>query len=327
MVSTAAFGTASTRSAFRHAGFMRAEVEALLDSYGGVVTRHQLTRTLPVHVIDDALASRVLVRIFPSTYTTPDLLTEPSVRHRGAVRYAGGNAALSHLSGLWGWALPVPTPYVVHITVHRRCQLRHASGLVVHHRAGFRAEPPYAVMRDGLLVVRLERCLVDSWPLLPAAERRAPVIFAVQGRRTTAARIAAEVGQAPKLPGRAELAALLHLLELGCHSELEIWGHRHVFNHSSLPHARRQRPVELGIRTVYLDLAYEEEMVAVELDGSAYHGDRDRDQRRDLALEAQGWLTLRFSHRRLHAEVESVRQELRATLVTRRRQLAGRRTA
>ncbi len=153
------------------------------------------------------------------------------------------------------------------------------------------------------------------------------MIFAVQGRRTTAARIAAEVGQAPKLPGRAELAALLHLLELGCHSELEIWGHRHVFNHSSLPHARRQRPVELGIRTVYLDLAYEEEMVAVELDGSAYHGDRDRDQRRDLALAAQGWLTLRFSHRRLHTEVESVRQELRATLVTRRRQLAGRRTA
>lgn len=68
-------------------------------------------------------------------------------------------------------------------------------------------------------------------------------------------------------------------------------------------------------------------MVAVELDGSAYHGDRDRDSRRDIALAALGWLTLRFSHRRLHNETEPVRRELRTTLEIRRRQLDGRRTA
>jgi len=87
------------------------------------------------------------------------------------------------------------------------------------------------------------------------------------------------------------------------------------------------RPVRLGTRTVYLDVAYEAEMVAVELDGSAYHGDRDRDSRRDIALAALGWLTLRFSHRRLHNETEPVRRELRITLEIRRRQLDGRRTA
>lgn len=181
--------------------------------------------------------------------------------------------------------------------------------------------------RGGLELVQLEGCLVDSWALLSPLERRVPVICAVQRRRATATRIAAELERAPKLPARAELADLLKLLELGCHSELEIWGHRRVFDTSLLPPAQRQRPVLLGPRTVYLDVAYEDEMVAVELDGAAYHVDRERDQGRDLALAAIGWLTLRFSHRRLHEDTASVRRELRATLETRRRQLGGRRSA
>lgn len=51
--------------------------------------------------------------------------------------------------------------------------------LVLHHRHGFRPEPPQAVTRRGLPVVRLERALVDAWPLLPprrAARAAGPTV-------------------------------------------------------------------------------------------------------------------------------------------------------
>jgi len=302
---------------------MRPEIRELLDRFGGVVTRDQLVAVLPVHVVDHAVRSGTLQRLFPCTYAIPSTLDNPEICRRGALRYAGSDAALSHTSGLQAQGMSVADGARVHVLTDRTCRLRHAAGLVMHHRQGFRCRPPAVLMRDGLNVVRLEGCLVDSWPILSPLDRRAPVIFAVQSRQTTPTRIGTELERAPKLTGRAELAELLRLLELGCHSEMEIWGHHHVFDSPQLPPARRQRPVSLGRRTVYLDVAYEEEMVAVELDGIAHHGNRDRDQRRDLALASLGWMTLRFSHHRLHRETEAVRRELRATLETRRRQLGG----
>ncbi len=80
-------------------------------------------------------------------------------------------------------------------------------------------------------------------------------------------------------------------------------------------------------RRAHLDVAYESELVDIELDGSRYHFGferRERDMRRDAALAALGWLVLRFSHRRLHEEPDAVRREILATLEVRRRQLGSR---
>jgi very-short-patch-repair endonuclease len=87
-----------------------------------------------------------------------------------------------------------------------------------------------------------------------------------------------------------------------------------------------QHPVVLESRTVYLDLAFVEERVAVELDGAAFHdgrANRERDLRRDAALIALGWVVLRFSYWRLHDEPDLVCDEIAAVLETRRRQLAA----
>jgi very-short-patch-repair endonuclease len=122
---------------------------------------------------------------------------------------------------------------------------------------------------------------------------------------------------------------LFRLLSLGIHSELEAWGHEHVFNDSRLPPSRAQVPVRLPSgRTIYLDRLYDEELVNVELDGAAYHGlprQRERDLRRDSALASLGFVTVRFSHPRLHADHEQAVDELLATLAMRRCQLRLRR--
>lgn len=303
---------------------MHAEIGRLLEIGGGVVDRRELLAGVSHGVLDHAIAVGHLVRILPRTYVEPQSASDAVVRRRAAVRYAAGWGAISHDSALSGWQLPTAETRAIHITTGPDHQLRGAPGLVVHRRNGFRVQSPWTVTRDGLPHVRLERALVESWPQRPVEDRRAPLILAVQRRLVTAERVLREADQLPKLGGRPALLSLVELLRAGCHSELEIWGHLHVFDHPTLPPGRRQVPVRVHGRTVYLDVAYHRELVDVELDGAEYHGPRlrrERDLRRDAALAALGWLTVRFSHARLHAEPEVIRRELRATLEVRRQQL------
>lgn len=302
---------------------MRPEIRCLLDRSGGVVRRADLIALVSRHVLDWALAAGHLIRVAPQVYADPAVLGEPMTRFRTALRYGGDNSALSHTTGLGLWGLPLPPGLPVHLTTDDR-QLCADPSLVVHRRRGFRAEPPLVVTRAGLAVVRLESCLVDSWPLLGGYERRAPLITAVQLRLTTPARVRAAAVDSTRIAGRAALLELVGLLEAGCHSELEIWGFRRVFSSPLLPPAQRQLPVRIGGRRVYLDVAYADEMFDVELDGSRYHfetGRPERDMRRDAALATLGWLVVRFSHRRLHEDPDGVRREVLATLEVRRRQL------
>jgi very-short-patch-repair endonuclease len=67
-------------------------------------------------------------------------------------------------------------------------------------------------------------------------------------------------------------------------------------------------------------------MVAVELDGAAWHGSqsqRERAVRRDAQLAALGIVVVRFTHHRLHHEPDRVIDELLSILAARRRQLAS----
>ena len=63
-------------------------------------------------------------------------------------------------------------------------------------------------------------------------------------------------------------------------------------------------------------------MLAVELDGAAWHGSRvqrERDIRRDALIATIGWQTLRYSYARLNGEPEACRRDILATYETRRR--------
>ena len=177
------------------------------------------------------------------------------------------------------------------------------------------------MVRRGLTVTRLEQALVDSWPTVPPADRRALVIRAVNDWLTTPERLSAALDRAPKLIDRAAFRHLLTKLADGCRSPLEIWGHEHVFTGPGMPAFRRQVPVRVWRRTVYLDMFAEGERVNIELDGATTHGSpgqREIDLRRDALLAAVGILVVRFAHRRLVHDVDEVRRETFAILATRR---------
>ncbi|MGC5321156.1 DUF559 domain-containing protein [Micromonospora arida] len=147
------------------------------------------------------------------------------------------------------------------------------------------------------------------------------MIRAVNDRLTTPERLSAALERAPKLTDRATFRTLLTRLADGCRSPLEIWGHDHVFTGPGMPAFRRQVPIRVGRRTMYLDMFAERERVNIELDGATTHGDlrqREIDLRRDALLAAIGILVVRFAHRRLVHEVDVVRRETFAILATRR---------
>jgi very-short-patch-repair endonuclease len=294
-------------------------LRAMLADSGGLLRREDALAVLHHDVLDRAVWSGRLVQVYPRVYVDPGLASDPRTLVRAAVAYAGGMAAVSHVTGLALWRLPVPATGPVHVTTWPSRHLRGATGLVVHRREQFTLAPPEVLWRAGCPVVRLERCVVDSWPLLDGDARRAPVIQAVAQRMTTPARLRVALGAVPRLGGRRHLAKLIDLLDAGCRSELELWGYVVVFQGLGL---RWQMPIRIDGRTCYLDLYDEVGRVNFELDGRKYHSgvvDRERDLRRDAALAAMGITVVRFTHDRLVREPGAVRDQAIAILASRRR--------
>lgn len=246
----------------------------------------------------------------------------PELARRAVSAWASGRGAFSHVTALEVWGLRrQPTGEPLHLSVPACTGLGSHPGVVVHHCHDFVVAPPQVLFRRGVPVTRIERSLVNAWPLLPAVDRPAPLIRAVNERMTTPARVAAALVDAPKLPGRADLRRLLDRLTAGCRSPLEIWGHDHVFVGPGMPAFARQVRVRAGGRTVYLDVYAERERVNFELDGATTHGDprqREIDLRRDALLATLDILVVRYAHRRLVTEPDEVRREVLAILASRR---------
>jgi very-short-patch-repair endonuclease len=157
--------------------------------------------------------------------------------------------------------------------------------------------------------------------MLAGPDQRAPAIAAIRDRLVTPAELRDAATSAIGMAGRRRLEALIGQLEAGCESELELWGFLSVFDVPGLRHAVRQKVIAVHGRYYRLDMAYEDERVDIELDGYRFHSGRmprERDMQRDAALAAIGWLTLRFSHERLHDDVDGCRRDALAALAARR---------
>ena len=283
----------------------------------------ELIRRVDRSTITAWVSTGKLVRPHPGIYASPSAAALWRVRLESAVRSRG--AVASHATALALWGLVPPTG-TVHLSVSPTRSGRGSPGVALHRGRDLHD----AVRRvNGLPVTCVERSLVDAWGAPAELARptiRAAAITAVRQRLCRPADLAFELDRRPRLPHRPEFAHLVRLLADGCRSELEIWGCLQVLRSPGMPPFVQQRQVTVAGARYFLDAAYDDVLLAVELDGAAWHGSRqqrERDIRRDALIATIGWQTLRFGHARMTAEPDSCRRDIQSTY-TARRELFGR---
>ncbi len=215
-------------------------------------------------------------------------------RARGALLYAGRDAALSHRSAAYVRdVLPSPGPQI-HVTVPHRRTVLPQPGLVVHRRR----QMPWA--GGGLRAVDAEEAVICL-----AAETVGDddlvglVCDAVRGgaRPDVLLRRAAQRG---RLRNRRLLVDVLDAVDDGIESPLELRYRRDVERAHGLPRATAQKRERVSGRWIRADRVYDEFGVRVELDGQLAHpfGTTDEDVWRDNAvLLATADVTLRYRWR------------------------------
>jgi very-short-patch-repair endonuclease len=285
----------------------------------GWATRQDLTRRVDRGTVDAWVRTGTLVRLDPGLYATPAAAGRWTTRVEAIARTRRG--VVSHSTALALWEIAEPQPGPVHLTLDGARSVRGSDGVRLHRGSDLLD----AVRRvSGIPVTCPERSVVDTWASnsLARPRVRAAAIDAVRRRLCRPADLAFELDRRRRFPGRGELAELVRLLEQGCRSELEIWGCLHVLLHPGMPAFVQQHPVVVGGERFFLDAAYEEVLLAVELDGAAWHGSkrqRESDIRRDALAATIGWQTLRYSYARMTGEPEVCRRHLLATYEARRR--------
>jgi hypothetical protein len=294
-------------------------LDDVLAQNGGAVARAELLPVLGRHAFDNAVKSKQLIAVFPRAYARAwdaDLLR---VRRRAALKSVGGDAALSHLTALEMESLPVPGDAPLHVTAYLPRHPRGVPGELVVHRTRV---PLRARWLDGFPVIGLEMALATSWSLLAGPAQRAPLIEAYRRRLISQQRLVQATETAFWIPGVREFRELVALVLAGCESPLELYGYTDVFDVPGLRDATRQRVVRVGDKTYRMDIAYDDEMLNVELDGRAYHSSPrqwERDIARDLAVATIGWQTIRLSHERLFGDAAGCQRDVLAVRAARRR--------
>ena len=205
-----------------------------------------------------------------------------ALSHESALRAADGpgkhKEAVIHVAVTRDRRIAPPPDVRIHRTTH------------LHSRTHWNLGPPRVRYEDAALDVA-----IASTSDLAALD---VVASAVQGRRTTAARMHTRLDARMRTPRRAWLEGVLRDVATGACSVLEHGYLNRVERAHGLGDPRRQVFDRMGAGSVYRDVRYPCGLV-VELDGRLFHDtteQRDRDLDRDLDAAAEGSQTLRLSY-------------------------------
>lgn len=224
-----------------------------------------------------------------------------------AVYAAGPHVWASHATAgaLWGMPGVEMTTIEVVSPLDRKVGLTGVRG----HRSGALFTRDLTVLRR-IAVTSAERTLVDLSGRLPDPALARILDESLRRRVIRLDRLRSCVGRLGGSPGRrtsaiqALLAERLPGYDPG-DSDLETRSLRLIVANGFPPPVQQYR-LRIGGRTILLDLAHPEVMLAMELDGFEYHRTRtafDEDRARGNLIVAAGWTLVRFTSRTPDAEI------------------------
>jgi very-short-patch-repair endonuclease len=195
---------------------------------------------------------------------------------------------------------------------------RTAPGLVLHRIA----RPGRSATIDGLPVTTRKTTVRDLLRTESRSVARSLLDRAVQQRRLEPDDLRRAVLDQPGRAGNTQLRSLIGDIEPGADAESERRLHRRL-RAAKIGGWQAQYRVRLTSGVVYLDLAFPEHRVAIEVDGRRYHDARseafESDRRKQNELQLRGWLVLRFTWAALRDDPDGVVAMIVATLAERSR--------
>lgn len=281
----------------------------------GVFSRRQaLESGLTVRQIKRRLSTEAWSEPASNVYADASLAMTDLAWQWAALLSCGERAMLSHRSAADVWDMPVPRPPRPEVSVPVAVHPRPGPHVRVHRVAvpsrdfvgirGLRVTSLQRTVLDCLLILPenegralLDRALQRGWVRFPGVVR---AVQGAQGRYGAAKARSVLAGAAPGTASEAERVAA-KLLETG---GVTGW----VTGHPLLV---------AGQVVAYLDIAFPDVQLAIEIDGWAWHSDVERfqgDRRRQNVLVGAGWTVLRFTWADLIERPEQVLATVVATL-------------
>lgn len=283
----------------------------------GLITRHQaIGAGMTDSAIGHLVRRGIWRRVRNGLYALNGIPSDWELEVLGAVLLAGSPAWASHYSSarLWDYRGLADGPIEITTLLERRMRV----GGIRCHRSGTLHEDDLRVV-DGIPTLSAARTIVDLSARLTEAALDRMIDDGLRRRVLTIGELRSVARRLPTIaPGRSPktIESILHrrLDDLGpTDSELESRVLQLLVD-AGLPRPVLQHRVVLDGRTYFIDLAYPEPRLAIEVDGYGFHGDRttfDRDRRRQNDLVNAGWTVLRFTSRSTDDEIlEAVRRAL-----------------
>lgn len=259
----------------------------------GVITRAQLRAFgLCDRTVTRMVASRALDRQAPGVFLVRGAPRSHLTAVWSTLLCTGGVLGFGSAANMWGF---VPRPDRVHVVVPESRRPGRPPGAQVHrvfvpvnatttHRGVPMTTPTWSLLDhlgdlDHSSAVRLaDRALQRGWFTVADLSRR--------------------LTEYPYRRGNGRLRAVASVVGDGAAAQSERVLHR-LLRRAAIDGWHANHPVRAqGSLIAVVDVAFPERLLAVEVDGWAYHSDVDRfqrDRRRQNALTSMGWTVLRFT--------------------------------
>ena len=222
---------------------------------------------------------------------------------------------VSHLSAASVWDIELrAAPIAPHVTVARNRARARSEGCELHRQT---LVPTDTTRRGGVPVTSPYRTLIDLGGSQPRAHALVAFDSALRRRLVSPGPLSAQIELLPTSPRRTRLRELVTLADPLAGSVLETLCRLALVDGGVRPE-RTQYPVrDNGGLIGRVDFAWPTQRVIVEVDGFAFHADRESyraDRRRDNALLLGGWRVLRFCYEDVVGRPGFVAQVVRQAL-------------
>ena len=276
-------------------------------------------------MIKRMLASGYLIQRLPGVYAVGHVADIEFARETEALLSTAQRAALSARSAIGYWGMgPGPRPGApVDIVIHGETRVNHPG--VRSHRTKHLDRRDVRIHR-GLPVTSPARTLVDVAPLVSDDELEHMLDEAIERQRVRVSQIREVIARYGNgRPGVHRLIALLDEREGRPRALSRYWAEREL---RRLLERAGIAPDDTNVELhgFVPDMVWWDARLIVEIDGYEHHGTRktfEGDRRKDASLATRGWLTLRFTARRIEREPYAVIAEIAMMLGRRLESLAA----